>query len=90
MFELIFLKILLQLSIFSLQLNPLGQFPNSQKECTHFLSRTNPSNFDKFPYDLMNVYNFHLMPLMVVGIISGRLVFKFKSEVKETIKSMFE
>ena len=60
------------------------EFPRPKTKIYFFSSyRTNPANFDKFPFDLMIFYNFHIMPSMVIGMISGRITIKFKKDIKE-------
>jgi hypothetical protein len=55
----------------------------------HLFSRTNPGKFDEFPFDIMIFYNFHLFPLLVIAVISGRIAIKFKTDIKDAIKSMW-
>ena len=45
--------------------------------------RTNPTNFDKFPFDLMIFYNHYIITSMLTGMISGRIAIKFKKDIKE-------
>ena len=47
--------------------------------------RTKPGNFDKFPFDMMIFYNFHIFPLLVIAVISGRIAIKFKTDIKDEI-----
>ena len=36
----------------------------------------------------MIFYNFHIFPLLVIGVISGRIAIKFKTDIKDAIKSI--
>ena len=37
----------------------------------------------------MIFYNFHIFPLLVIAVISGRIAIKFKTDIKDAIKSMW-
>ena len=58
---------------------------DSAKDYHVFFSsyRTNPTNFDKFPFDLMIFYNHYIITFMLTGMISGRIAIKFKKDIKE-------